>query len=90
MELHPEAFDVADALQGVQATLRPLVEKKWHNLELAVAPGVATVLHDPVRFQQVMYNLLSNAKKFTPDGGAIRIRASVDEDRQLKVALSDM
>jgi signal transduction histidine kinase len=90
MELHPESFDVADALQGVRAMLGPLIERKGQNLELAVAPGVATVYHDPARFQQVMYNLLSNANKFTPDGGAIRIRASVDEGRQLEVVVADV
>jgi signal transduction histidine kinase len=89
MELHPEAFDVADALQGVQAMLRPLVERKRQILELAVEPGVTTIFHDPGRFRQVIANLLSNANKFTPDGGAIRIGASVDEHGRLKVAVSD-
>jgi signal transduction histidine kinase len=89
MELHPEAFDVADALHGVQAMLRPLVERKGQTLELAVQPGLAAVFHDPGRFRQVIYNLLSNANKFTPDGGAIRMRARVDERGRLEVAVSD-
>jgi signal transduction histidine kinase len=89
MELHPEEFDVADALRGVHAVLKPLVEKKGQQLDLAVDEGVATVFHDPGRFRQVIFNLLSNANKFTPDGGAIRTLARLDERGWLEVAVSD-
>ena len=89
MELQPEELDVADALRGVHAVLKPLVEKKRQTLDLAVQPGVTTIFHDAGRFRQVIYNLLSNANKFTPDGGAIRTSARLDEHGHLEVAVAD-
>ena len=89
MELQPEELDVADVLRGVHAVLKPLVEKKGQTLDLVVEPGVATVIHDPSRFRQVIYNLLSNANKFTPDGGALRTLVRMDERGWLVVAVSD-
>jgi two-component system, NarL family, sensor histidine kinase BarA len=89
MELQPEELDVADALDGVHAVLKPLIEKKRQTLELFVEPGVATIFHDPGRFRQIIYNLLSNANKFTPEGGAIRTSAWLSERGQLEVAVAD-
>jgi signal transduction histidine kinase len=89
MELRPEELDVADALRGVHAVLKPLVEQKRQTLDLVVQPGVTTVFHDAGRFRQVIYNLLSNANKFTPDGGAIRTSARLNEQGHLEIAVAD-
>jgi signal transduction histidine kinase len=89
MELHPESFHVADALRGVHAIIKPLVEGKRQTLELVVNPENATIFHDPGRFRQVIYNLLSNANKFTPEGGAIRTNAWLNERGELEVAVAD-
>src|SRR5262249_28080923 len=65
MELHPDEFDLADALGGAHAVVRSMVDRKRQTLELEVEPGIGTIYHDPGRFKQVLYNLLSNAHKFT-------------------------
>jgi signal transduction histidine kinase len=89
MELQPETFDVAEALRGAHAVIRPLVEKKRQTLELSVEPAVGSVFHDPGRFRQVIYNLLSNANKFTPDGGAILTTARLNHRGELEIAVAD-
>ena len=65
---------VRDALSTVE---RELGER---NIELVVelAGGPAFVRGDPVRLQQVFWNVLKNAVKFTPNGGWIRVRSSIE------------
>jgi signal transduction histidine kinase len=89
MELRPERFDVVDALRGVHAVVKPLVDKKRQRLDLIVAPDVATIVTDPGRFRQIIYNLLANANTFTPEGGAIRTSARLNERGDLEVAVAD-
>ncbi len=75
MELFLETFDVPAMVADVAATVQPLVEKNRNRLTVACAPGVATMRADLTRTRQVLFNLLSNACKFTQDG---TIRLAVD------------
>jgi two-component system CheB/CheR fusion protein len=63
------AQDIADA--AVEAT-RPLLAHAGHVLEVHVEPRPIWLDADPIRLTQVMSNLLSNAAKYTPDGGRVR------------------
>ncbi len=51
-----------------------------HDVELEVEPGLPLVSLDRDRFAQVLTNLLSNAAKFWPDGGTIRVKVGADPD----------
>jgi len=75
MELFLERFDVADLVSEVAATVRPLVEKNANSLEIECPRDIGTMHADLTKVRQVLFNLLSNAGKFTREG-TIRLGVS--------------
>jgi PAS domain S-box-containing protein len=84
VEVRPiELVPVVEA--GLDA-VRPSAEAKDIALEVKLAPIASKVLGDPDRLQQVVWNLASNAVKFTPKGGRVEVTlARVDSHVQLTV-----
>jgi PAS domain S-box-containing protein len=74
MDLYLEAFDVSKAIDEVTATARPLVEKNFNRLATAVSVDAGEVFADLTKVRQVLFNLVSNAAKFT-DKGTITVAA---------------
>jgi PAS domain S-box-containing protein len=68
MELFLETFDVCMAVRDVAVTVQPLVEKNGNTLEVRCAPDIGTMHADLTKVRQAMFNLLSNAAKFTKQG----------------------
>jgi CheY-like chemotaxis protein len=68
MELFLEDFDVRALVQDVEATIRPLVEKNQNLLEVACPADIGTIHADLTRVRQILFNLMSNAAKFTQHG----------------------
>jgi PAS domain S-box-containing protein len=75
MELHLEAFDVPALIQEVVATIQPLAEKNANKLQVHCPPGLGSMHADPTKVRQALFNLLSNACKFT-ERGAVRLTVS--------------
>ncbi len=76
MELYPEAFCVAEVISGVLNTIKPLAARKQIDVEEAIDPDLLTLVADPGKVKQILYNILSNAVKFTPEHGRIGVRAA--------------
>ena len=68
MELFLEDFDVRALVQDVESTIRPLVEKNQNLLEVNCPADIGTIHADLTRVRQVLFNLVSNAAKFTQHG----------------------
>ncbi len=68
MELHLETFELHSAIDAVAATVAPLIEKNGNALVLDLAADLGTMRADVTRIRQVLFNLLSNASKFTERG----------------------
>ena len=68
MDLFLETFDVADMLAEVRATIEPLVAKNGNRLVVEAAADLGEMRSDQTKVRQTLFNLLSNAAKFTQAG----------------------
>lgn len=89
MELIPEAFPLQSALDEVCAVAKALADKKRIHLRTRVSTNLGEVTLDQQKFKQVIYNLISNAVKFTGEGGSVEVNAAPGESGRFQVAVTD-
>ncbi|MDL2355237.1 MAG: ATP-binding protein [Pseudomonadota bacterium] len=70
--------DIASIVEQAHEQVRPLIEARGHRLALALPAPPAFILGDRKRLVQALSNLLSNAARYTPDGGRIALAVDVD------------
>jgi two-component system sensor histidine kinase BarA len=75
MELRVEPLDLRELCESIQILMRPLAEKKNLQFDLALDDDLPSPHSDQSKLRQILYNLVSNAIKFTPPGGQIRLAA---------------
>ena len=81
VDLQP--LDLRDGIARAVETTRPLIEERRHRLVQHVLAAPIVVNADAGRLEQVFVNLLTNAAKYTPEGGVIEIRATMEQDEAL-------
>jgi PAS domain S-box-containing protein len=87
IEFNPELNNLLSDVQEAIILLKDSFERKHHSMELAI-PQDILIVYDKNMISTVIRNLLTNANKFTPDGGKISIRTSVDQN-EIIVTVSD-
>jgi CheY-like chemotaxis protein/nitrogen-specific signal transduction histidine kinase len=80
MGLHLETFDVAQVIEEMVTTLQPAAAKNANSIKVHLAENVSVMRADITKIRQILYNLLSNACKFT-DHGTVSLNVE-----QIKVA----
>ncbi|MBA3833563.1 MAG: response regulator [Chthoniobacterales bacterium] len=78
MELFLESFDIANLIDEVASTVRQMVEKNANTLHIERPANLGVMHADQIKVRQGLFNLLSNAAKFTQDG---RITLQVERER---------
>ncbi|MCW1915510.1 PAS domain S-box protein [Luteolibacter sp. GHJ8] len=88
IELKKSTQSLESILDAAIETAAPLIRQHQHTLDLDIAKGL-TIEADPHRLAQIVSNLLSNAAKYTPPGGSIRLKAQQEAKGLLKISVSD-
>ncbi len=81
--------DLADLARDAIASFRAQAEAAGVTLLLAAEPGLPSADVDPERIRQVLNNLLSNAVRYTPQGGTVRVRCAAGEEGRLVLSVED-
>jgi PAS domain S-box-containing protein len=77
MQMAYEYFNVAEVISEINATIAPLASKKGISLDISIDPKMYNMRADKLKFRQIIYNLASNAIKFTNNNGHVCIEGSL-------------
>jgi signal transduction histidine kinase/ActR/RegA family two-component response regulator len=89
MHLDTEEVDVAEAVQSVLSIMTPQFVKKSIRVESRIAPPGAMLIADLRKLKQILFNLLSNAAKYTPDGGTIEVWSEIGQGPSMTLFVRD-
>jgi signal transduction histidine kinase len=78
LELRLQTVALGDVVAAALETARPLFDRKRHRVDVALPDAAVTLEADPLRLAQVLSNLLSNAAKYTNEGGHVELRAVIE------------
>ncbi|MFO0950708.1 MAG: PAS domain S-box protein [Isosphaeraceae bacterium] len=78
IQLKPVAVDVREVVNRASESVWPLMTRKGHNLSVDLPQRPLATVGDPVRLEQVVGNLLTNAAKYTDNGGAIALTGGIE------------
>jgi PAS domain S-box-containing protein len=89
MELHPEMFEVKKVIEEVCSISMPMAQKRNISIRREVDTAINEVTLDVRKFKQVIFNLLSNAIRFSDDGGSVEISVRPHDATALRVQVKD-
>lgn len=89
LQLHQESVDAHVLLRAALDICGPEIEGKGLHLETDLAAARFALAADPARLQQIFWNLIKNAVKFTAGGGNLSIKTRNPNDHEMEVAVAD-
>jgi signal transduction histidine kinase len=88
LEIHPQTVLVQDVVEGLEALVRPELQRKELSYTCEPCNDALSVRADPEKLRQVLLNFLANAIKFTPQRGRIRVSADRSEE-SVRISVTD-
>ena len=88
MQLELTTVDLAEVIGESLDAVADKLERFQIKTKVKIAKGAESLIGDPVRIRQILYNLISNAVSVSPDGGTIKIEAA-KKDTMLELSVAD-
>jgi signal transduction histidine kinase len=89
IDFQPERVDLPAVIGEATAIITGLAAKRKIALRVEIDQTLGRVYLDPMRLKQVLYNYLSNAVKFTPEGGQVVLRTRAEEGDRFRIEVED-
>jgi signal transduction histidine kinase len=89
IELHIEKASLSQLCEVLEASFSLLTQEKKIKIKTSLAPDIPVLNTDIGKVQQILYNLFSNAIKFTPPRGSIELRARMLDEKILRIEVED-
>jgi two-component system, NarL family, sensor histidine kinase BarA len=89
MEIRPGEFTVATLFDNLAAVLKPLTEPRQITIRPEIDSRIPVLMQDAPKIQQILYNFLSNAIKFSPAEATIHLTAILESDAEVRLAVTD-
>jgi len=90
MEVYPERFSVLELVEEVTQTVQPLMRKNANELLMDCAPEIGSMRSDKTKIRQILFNLISNAGKFTKQGKIIlQVQCAAEDENKMIFRVMD-
>ena len=89
MEFRPERVNLEVVVEEARAIVRTLAAKRRMDLRSEIDASLSHISTDPRSLKQILYNYLSNALKFTPEGGMVTVRAKAEGADHFRIEVED-
>lgn len=90
LKLNEEIVDLAELIEECRRLFRLEAQSAGLTLETTVQPGLPPLIADPLRLKQVLLNLISNAVKFSSQGGFVSVTVAAGAGGGIEIAVADM
>jgi len=89
MQVHWDLCSISEIVEVLINFTRPMAQNKNLDVHLDIDENLPLVQSDPGKLQQILFNLISNAIKFTPDGGRIDVKVSEVDEKTFELLVAD-
>ncbi len=89
MEIQPEIVDLYDVVEGICSVMRGVATMRHVVIDLDFPSDLPRITADPTQIRQILYNLMSNAVKFSREHSAVTVSARRSGDDAVEICVKD-